>query len=146
MYHPRWAFVVGHSLLGLLTILAPLVLAVVAAVQGDTNIAGWLVGGVAVYGMGLGILGVMLDLTMERQLRACGAPANPLTLSRLLRMLPAVPFVQFVYTAAVLECCFAKHVDWRGIRYEIIGRGKVRMVEYKPFLEPAATPTDKTSI
>ena len=65
---------------------------------------------------------------MTEYLQAAG-----LTIGRAVRLLPAIALTQLLYPLAVIACCLARVVHWRGIDYRILGRGKVRMIEYVPF-------------
>ena len=146
LYHPRWSLVVAHSLMGLLSLVGPLVVAGWALAVGEPQIAGWLLGGVAAYFIGSALLLGLLESSVRFVLRSRDEEVTPLTLGAAVRLVPAMPLTQLLYSAAVIACCFAGEVNWRGIRYRIIGRGKVRMVEYLPFREESQPADGNTSI
>lgn len=146
LYHPRWALVVAHSLMGLLSLVVPLAVAGWALAAGESNIAVWLLGGVTAYVTGAALLVGLLESSARAVLRARNEEVTRLTIGWAMRLVPAVALTQLLYPLAVIACCFAKEVNWRGIRYRILGRGKVRMVEYVPF-RAETQPTDgSTSI
>lgn len=146
LYHPRWALVVAHSLMGLLSLVGPLALAGWALAAGEFGVAAWLCGGAAAYLAGEALLLGMLESSVCDVLRSRNEDATGLTIGRAVRMLPAIALTQFLYPLAVIACCFARVVHWRGIDYRILGRGKVRMIEYVPF-RAAEQPADgNTSI
>ncbi len=144
LYHPRWALVVAHSVMGLLSLVVPIVVAVWAFANGESSIAAWLIGGVTAYVTGAALLVGLLESSARAVLRTRDEEVTRLTIGWALRLVPAVALTQLLYPLAVIACCFSKEVNWRGIRYRIVGRGKVRMVEYVPF-RAETQPTDGTT-
>ena len=146
LYHPRWTLVVAHSLMGLLSLVVPLVVAGWALAVGESGIAMWLLGGVTAYVTGAALLVGLLESSARFVLRTRSEDVTRLTIGWAMRLVPAVALTQLLYPLAVIACCFAREVNWRGIRYRIIGRGKVRMVEYVPFRVEIQPSDSETSI
>jgi hypothetical protein len=146
LYHPHWTLVVAHSLMGLLSLVVPLVVAAWALAVGEFSIAVWLLGGVTAYLIGSALLVGLLESSARAVLRARREDVPRLTIGWAVRLVPAVALTQLMYSLAAIACCFAKEVNWRGIRYRIVGRGKVRMVQYVPFRAEAQPADSHTSI
>ena len=70
LYHPRWALVVAHSLMGLLSLAVPLAVAGWASAAGEFGVAAWLCGGVAAYLAGEALLLGMLESSVCDVLRS----------------------------------------------------------------------------
>ncbi len=146
LYHPRWSLVVAHSLMGLLSFVGPLAVAGWAVAIGRVDIATWLVGGVVAYLVGLAILVEVLESAVRTVLRSRNEDVTPMSIGSTLCLVPAIALTQLLYPIAVIACCFAREVHWRGIRYRILGRGKVQMVEYEPFRAADQSADGATSI
>ena len=147
LYHPRWWLVLVHALAGLAAVTVPLLLAIVAVLNSQYLAAGVSAGGMIVYVVTLVILWIQLEDSVASTLLNRSDEIKPRrTWVRLCRMILVVPLVQVLYPLAAVACVVAKHADWRGIRYQFLGRGKIRMVEYVPF-QASEQPNDgKTSI
>lgn len=145
LYHPGWWFVLLHALSGGAAMILPMVASVVAVCRGDYASATILAAGFSAYLVGL----VLLWLWLENSIRHV-VDANVMTLKRtprrLLKMLVAIPLTQLLYPAAVISCHVARYVDWRGIRYDLVGRNTVKMVEYVPFEAEHHPADERTSI
>jgi hypothetical protein len=132
--------------MGLLSLVVPLVVAGWAFAVGESSIAVWLLGGATAYVTGAALLVGLLESSARAVLRSRHEDVTRLTIGWALRLPPAVALTQLLYPLAAIACCFAKEVNWRGIRYRIIGRGKVRMVQYVPFRAEAQPADSDTSI
>ncbi|MFL5329793.1 MAG: glycosyltransferase [Gemmataceae bacterium] len=55
--------------------------------------------------------------------------------------LAALPLTYAVYLAAMISASWLRHVQWRGITYEVSPRGIIRMLEYRPFVSNVPTGT-----
>lgn len=147
LYHPRWWLVLSHALAGLASVTAPSLLAIVAVLNSQYLAAGISAGGMIVYVATLVILWIQLENSVACTLLNTSDEINShRTWRRLCRMIVVVPLVQVLYPLAAIVCSVARHADWRGIRYQFLGSGKIRMVEYGPF-QASEQPNDgKTSI
>ncbi len=147
LYHPRWWLVLGHALAGLAAVALPSLLAIGAVLNSQYLAAGVSAGTLIVYLATLVILWIQLENSMARiLLNSSSETKPPRTWKRLCRMALVVPFVQVLYPIAAIACSLAKHADWRGIRYQFLGHGKIRMVEYVPFHASEQPIDGKTSI
>jgi len=146
LYHPRWTLVVAHSLMGLLSLAGPIVLAGWALAVGKPGIAAGLFGGVAAYVAGLALLAGLLESSVRSVLRVRNEEIGRWTVGWVVRLTLAIALTQLFYPLAVIACCFAREVNWRGVRYRILGRGKVRMVQYVPFRAESQPADSETSI
>jgi hypothetical protein len=55
------------------------------------------------------------------------------------RSLLAVPLTMAVHFTCLVSASFLRKVEWRGITYELEGRKRLRLLEYRPFRsEPQA--------
>ncbi len=145
LYHPNFVLVVGHALLGLATMLVPLAVAAVLSVRGEVVAAAWLVASLGVYLVGLAGLLALVESSFHGILQQRDEKFHAWSVVRWCQMIVAIALTQLIYPLALLGCCFARSIDWRGIHYRILGRGQVQMVEYVPFC-PAPASDGKTSI
>ena len=147
LYHPRWWLVLVHALAGLAAVTVPSLLVIVAVLNSQYLVAGVSASGLIVYVATLVILWIQLEDSVARTLlNTSDKIKSQRTWGRLCRMTLVVPLVQVLYPLAAIACSVARHADWRGIRYEFLGRGKIRMVEYVPFQASEQTNDGKTSI
>lgn len=147
LYHPRWWFVLVHALACLAAVAFPSLLVIIAVLNSQYLAASVSAGGMVVYVAILVVLWIQLEDSVDRTLRntSCEKKSHR-TWVRLCRMTLVVPLVQVLYPLAAIACSIASHADWRGIRYQFLGSGKIRMVEYVPF-QASEQPNDgKTSI
>jgi branched-subunit amino acid ABC-type transport system permease component len=75
----------------------------------------------------------LIERGVRRNVRRRGEPTAWLQPGVFARILPAIPLTQVVYAVSLISALFARKVEWRGIRYEIDGRGRIRLVEYHPY-------------
>lgn len=133
LYHPRFPLIVGHALLGLATVVISAGAAGVWLCQGDWISGGAVAAGLVAHLVGLAGLLALLDGAVGSLLASRGEPVAPWSWDRWVRIVLAISLTQIVYPLAILECCLTKQITWRGITYQLLGRGRVRMVEYVPF-------------
>jgi cellulose synthase/poly-beta-1,6-N-acetylglucosamine synthase-like glycosyltransferase len=104
--------------------------------------------------LGLGVLAYQLaNLVMlasiEWGTRIAAAERNVqmqwVSLSRLWVFLQALFGTQLFYLYAAIAAHFARRISWRGIEYEIAA-GKVRMIEYRPFVDASNGSNTKHSL
>lgn len=145
LYHPGWWFILVHSLSGGAAVIVPLVGIVAAVWVQDSFAAKLFAGGLASYVVGLLLLWLWLENAIRRVVDT-QAMSLGLTPLRLLKMLLAIPLTQLLYPLAVLSCHVARHVDWRGIRYELRGQKAVHMIQYVPFTSELQPTDERTSI
>ncbi|HSS64063.1 MAG TPA: glycosyltransferase, partial [Gammaproteobacteria bacterium] len=66
--------------------------------------------------------------------RASGRMRHPVSAFKLML---AVVLTQILYTYVLVRAATMRSVAWRGARYEIVGRGRIRLVEYSPWTRSA---------
>ena len=47
-----------------------------------------------------------------------------------------IPVTQVIYAGAMVSAMLLRHVDWRGVEYQIDGPWGIRLVEYRPYVPP----------
>ena len=133
LYHLSWpALTAVHLVTGTALALSG-VLFGWGAIAGDTgvmNIAGM---GIGLYGAGMAAFWLALEFGMRRVLRKQCEPMQPLPLTALI----AGPLTQAVFLACLVSTIVSRrYVEWRGVRYELSGPTRVRMLEYQPYHAP----------
>lgn len=140
LYHPRWGVVLLVALILLLFVTVPLAASVTAFAFGNIQLA-LVLGGLWIsYILGQFVLLSLIESAARNVLQASGRDVAHWSLKRALQVCCAIPLAQAVYFLACVACWRARHVNWRGVRYEFSNGEKVRMVEYQPYvpLQPAA--------
>ncbi len=146
LYHPAWGLIVAHGL-GISLILATgLVLLAAAAIMRNVHAAAWLAAGMASYWAVMAALLTTLDEGVRRNLQTRGEITTSMRLRDWPRTFAAMLLTQMVYTAALASALFLRIVDWRGIRYRVDGPAKIRMLEYKPYVNDADSPSALQSL
>jgi glycosyltransferase involved in cell wall biosynthesis len=140
LYHPHWGFVVLIASALVALVLGPSVLSLVALATGELAAAAVLLAIWIAYSVGQLAMTGMIERSARRMLAESGEYISPWCVSRIARLLIVTPVAQCFYFWACVECYFARHVDWRGVRYEFADGGRVKMLEYQPFgpLQPVA--------
>jgi hypothetical protein len=69
-----------------------------------------------------------------------GRQMPPLDLARLASATTAAPLALYLYGAAAWKARFARFVEWRSIRYDVVGAHAVRLAAYQPLADVATKP------
>lgn len=131
LYHDRWISVIGHAAftVGLLLLTAALLLYSVSAARFDVvvwTVMGFLIGQAALYVCVLGLdWGVRKSSSHYRW-----SPSGWLSLKVLLRLPAALLLTQVCHPLTVWRAAVGKYVSWRGVRLEIVGRGRIRNADH----------------
>jgi cellulose synthase/poly-beta-1,6-N-acetylglucosamine synthase-like glycosyltransferase len=127
LYHPAWLLLLTHAILGVITLLAPLVLVILAILAGSTS--GVIVGVSAglIYIGSLFILLLCVEADINKTLFRTGQQQQQWSLRAVLRSLVSIPMTQILHAYTVVRAHFAREVNWSGVRYEIEGPLNVRM-------------------
>ena len=133
LHHPRWPAVLAQGALQTLVPMSALVSATVLAAHGQWQAAAWPVAGLVIYEATLVGLLVWLERNARHAVRARGEDPRWLSGTALLRYLPGIVLAQALYITALGAALLARGVEWRGIRYQILGRGSIELTEYHPF-------------
>ena len=84
--------------------------------------------------------------TVARSCRFYGESLPPIGLSRLGELTLTVPMAQLIYLSSCLKASFSQEVQWREITYELIGKTRVRRMNYQPIVQSSAETGSKVSI
>lgn len=144
LYHPAWGAVMGHGVLTTLFPLAALVLGVVGLATGQADVAAWSLGGFALYQVGVSALLPPMEWAARRIVAARGEPTRWLSLAGTLKCIAAIWLTQFVYFMALCSASTLRVVGWRGVTYEILPRGHVKLSAYEPY--QAASQEDREAV
>jgi len=80
----------------------------------------------------------VLEHSMRRVTRLNGPSQRWLSPTVLYKLFPALLLTLVTYPYVLTRAVFCRRISWRGVEYEIIGRDRVRMIEYRPFGSPEA--------
>ena len=143
LYHPGWSAVVGHAVL---TSLVP------AIVVGLLAFAGWRGEWEAVRTSAAGLLAYQLAMLpllgwMEFAVRQVVAsrrePTSWLSALGWVATFCTVPVTQVIYAGAMVSAMTLRHVDWRGVEYEVAGPRSIRLLEYRPYVAQTSDSADR---
>ena len=144
LYHKGWVPIVTHGMLVVALLAACFGVVFTALGYGETRTAGILFGAMMGYWVGF----VALFHALEEQVRAVvvarGEPVETPTFESVVVAFLSVFITPWVYAAVLIKACFIRHVDWRGIGYELNGPHDVRLVSYRPYVK-ADRPRDVTA-
>ncbi len=148
MYHPGWPSLLGHALITLAVVLVSAALFWTAVFTGQWLAAGLNLGGVLIYFAENLVAVFMLNRTIVQRIgRDQGQDPGKFPRGAVRKLLAALPLTLFVHLAAVFSAARLRRVDWRGVSYDLLPPGRVRLVEYRPYQPPsAATVTERMSI
>jgi cellulose synthase/poly-beta-1,6-N-acetylglucosamine synthase-like glycosyltransferase len=130
LYHRAWPAILLHSLFGGICFFAPLVLILVAPIEGFA-LAGWCA---IIWPLQLA-LNVALLKTIEVTNRRTIRWNPPLVANQndLLTKIVTTVILQFLYPFLALGAATRLLIKWRGIAYRVYRGRRIEMVEYKPF-------------
>jgi cellulose synthase/poly-beta-1,6-N-acetylglucosamine synthase-like glycosyltransferase len=144
LYHPAWPAVVAHGTLSAIAPLAAFSLLFVALSRGDAAAATLLISGLVIYATSL-LLSLLPMVNAMRTIAAHrGEPSRWISGWRIVKLAVALPVAQYVQTSAIISALWTKSTSWRGIRYYIEGRWKIRMEEYSPYRSELTLPDDQS--
>lgn len=133
LQHGGWPKVFLHGMLTSLVLLAAAVLLLIALLQQQWQAVGFLAAGLLSYALvmlaGLGLLETAVRKPVYRR----NQPTQWISPVTFVKLLVALPLTQILYAAALPTIRFMHDVTWRGVRYQIDGPWKVRLVTYRPF-------------
>jgi hypothetical protein len=79
------------------------------------------------YELGCVALLLLIESVACRSLRPLGSQLPPQDLAHAWQLLRWLPLAQWVYGLATLRASLARRVEWRGVHYEVLGRGVRRV-------------------
>lgn len=144
LYHKGWIPILIHGFLTVSLLVAGFSVMTATLVRKDWGTAALMFSVLMAYWVGF--VGVFHAL--EEQVRAVvkgrGEPVETPTLESTAYAFLTIFITPWVYAAVLLKACFIRHVDWRGIGYELKGPHDVRLVSYRPYVK-ADRPRDVTA-
>lgn len=131
--------IVSHGLLLAVLQWIPLVLLFWSWLSWRPAVAVWNLATLGIYWGSCFFLAMLLEAAMRDRLKARGEVYPPLQQVGRMRRFLAMLLTNAVYPFILVGALFCRHVDWRGIRYALLPRGKVRMEAYHPYCAPTDT-------
>jgi glycosyltransferase involved in cell wall biosynthesis len=127
LHHPNWPRILMLHLPGFAALIACTVAFAVRLATGDWNGAAAAFAVLGIYGMA-SLLALRFAETFLRGMNA-QPPLPELGWKRLAAIGPTL----IVSMAAMLAAQFARHIVWRGVRYDLGPRGDVTLHQYRPY-------------
>ncbi len=137
LYHPSWPAILTQCLLISLPQLILIAAFVLACSQDNTHGKGLvllqILGIFAFYWLGVLATLFPMERGVQYFLQRQGEQRWRPTMGQFAMLLPAVFVTQLVYTLALVSLHFVRDVDWRGVHYQLLPGGKVKLLDYKPY-------------
>jgi glycosyltransferase involved in cell wall biosynthesis len=143
---PGWIIIAVHAFSLTVSQLLPVAAAAWAAVVGRGGVAALCVAVLVAYWMVSLAAASCLEWAVRRVVSSYGGPRKWLTPAKLGKMFPAMLLTHAAYAYALAKALFRRRVSWRGVEYEIRGRGEVRLISYQPFAHTADAGPDRSVI
>lgn len=132
--HPAWPKVVVYIISSFLPFAAVGLLAAAAIATDKWHFVGYIVLGIAGYLVAIMSVVTIVELTIRRQVADKVEKTNwtpPLALLKLIFVFP-LAYIIGAYTS--FAAIFTRKVEWRGIKYVIQGKNRIKLCGYKPYL------------
>lgn len=130
LHHRAWSLILLHAVFGGFCFFAPLVLAMVTAIEVQP-LAAWTM---LVWFLQLGLNIVLLDYMRRLNINAIQKSApKPTNASGLLSKLMVAIVLQAIYPFLAIGAAFRQRTRWRGIDYRIGRGGEIEMLDYIPY-------------
>jgi cellulose synthase/poly-beta-1,6-N-acetylglucosamine synthase-like glycosyltransferase len=133
LYHPAWPVIMFHGIGTFLTPAAALLLTFAACVTAQWSAVLWAGGGFAFYQLAYILLFIAIEVGVRRIAESRGETVGQWTPSRLVKLVSAIPVTQVIYPIILLSTVLVRHIQWRGVTYQVTGPWQVRLVEYRPY-------------
>jgi cellulose synthase/poly-beta-1,6-N-acetylglucosamine synthase-like glycosyltransferase len=133
LYEPTWSLVPLHALDTLGGAAVPALIATIALLVGDYELASLTGSMFALYLLTIGICVRVLDAVVARHLSATEPAVNQNTWARAARETAGLMFLPFFHVAAVAATCVRQQVNWRGVTYRIHSPTRIEMVADQPW-------------
>jgi cellulose synthase/poly-beta-1,6-N-acetylglucosamine synthase-like glycosyltransferase len=146
LYHPAWLAVAFHGISTSLLLIAVSVMLIASLAAAQYDALRMTVAGLLIYQGSMLFLIALLEAAVRPIVRARGEPVRWLSLSAVLRFVPALFLTQAVYSAAVLLVLRVRNVVWRGVSYRICGPWQIHLEQYQPYAAPQAQPDPLASL
>jgi len=135
LYHPRWLALVSEAISSILFPTLVIGLILESLLAGDFYPAALLFTCYFTYTVGLLLLMLAMELSIQQVTRNQGqvSTLTQLTPSLIGKMLIIIPFTQWFYGIAMISSLWESTIKWRGLSYHILSRWNVRLVAYRPY-------------
>jgi cellulose synthase/poly-beta-1,6-N-acetylglucosamine synthase-like glycosyltransferase len=128
-HHPNWLGIAGYAFANLGFVSGAFLLAAYCAAVGDGVTAAWLAGSIVTYAGGVALLTVWEDSAIRHRVREQGGELEPFHPESLLTL----PFLVLFYAACWISALTLRRIRWRGISYDLLPGGGLRLVEDRPY-------------
>jgi hypothetical protein len=133
LHHASWPAILAFNLLNMTALLGLTAIAMTGVATGNWMLAAGAGVAPAVYLTGM-LLGLQAaEISLRRHV------TDPPPVGRGWASWAAIVPTLAVSLVALLATPFVRNVDWRGVRYDLLGRGRIRLREYRPY---EATPAE----
>ncbi|ABA22198.1 Glycosyl transferase, family 2 [Trichormus variabilis ATCC 29413] len=133
LYHPQWLAIVSEAVSSILFPTLSIIVFLLSLGDAQWDVAGLLLNSYSIYTLGLLLLMVVMEIGLQPVICAQGQPGTQLSITRMGKMLLAIPLTQWVYGLAMLSSVWISTVKWRGIIYRIHSHDDIRLVEYHAY-------------
>ena len=145
LYHPGWPSVLGQALSAAALIGVVILVFWTSVALGWWAVAGWLLSGSLVCLLANLLYLALLQRAVRRRVEQDqGQPMARFRRSVYPKFLAALPLALFAYLTATFSAAVARRVDWRGVSYQVVPLGGVRLLEYRKYLQPRCGGRRKT--
>lgn len=83
---------------------------------------------------------------VARRCHLHGENLSPIGLVRLGRLILTVPIAQLIYLTSCLKATFSQEVQWREITYALMGKTKIRRMNYQPIVQTSEEVSSNVSL
>ena len=133
LHHNHWPHVVGYGLILLLAVYGSIILLIPALYTG--RFAGIFLLLVFLFGYEMIMLILLLsgERLVRRKIYSDTGRGGWLDIKTFFRLLLSIPLSQILYAYTMIGALFTREIEWRGVKYTILGEGKIELVEYSPY-------------
>ncbi len=146
LYESTFFLSVIHSIFSNAVMIATFLVWLTSLLTGNS----WVFGCTSLALIASGLLSVgayaIVRNTVARSCRFHGEQLPPIGLSRLGELTLTVPMAQLIYLTSCLKAIFSQEVQWREITYELIGKTRVRRMNYQPIEQSSEQTGPKVSL
>ncbi|MBL8829191.1 MAG: glycosyltransferase [Planctomycetaceae bacterium] len=133
LYDPIWSVIQLHALDTLGAAAVPAVMAVVAFLVGDLELAAITGSLFVLYLLTIGVCVRVIDAVVDNRLAARELPPNGDSWLRAVREAAALLALPFFHVATVVNTSSRQQIDWRGVKYLIHSPTQIELIEDRPW-------------
>lgn len=131
-----WAIVLFHAAMICASVCVPVVLLVASIIQANPTAMLLNAGSIVSHWLIALLASLLVEVGMRYRLEQNEQLPNRFTLPFIAMWLPGIVASHFLYWICLFRAQFARRLSWRGIDYDVLRSGEVRMREYRPYVEP----------